>query len=244
MFHQTNSEETRLHTRRRWRTRTTRVLNAFILSAATVVAGALALSSPAQASVLPGGVLPQIGASLSAASSCHGPRGYGEKYLGAVWPGDFHGVPVYSNGVSGSFTDCLHSTRTPAGRVVVDGFSWQCVELVDRLYLTKGWIESPWRGNGDQMFSTAPRSFRKQRQGFISYVDPGDVISFDGPAGNTAGHAAVVAKVDGSYLTIVNQNTDAADVLSHAHLVRGRIIMVGWAGWRPIGIVHSPADRR
>jgi hypothetical protein len=172
-------------------------------------------------------------------SGCRGPSGFGKEFLGPRWPGGFRAVPVYSNGVSGSFTDCLHSTRTPEGRVVLDGYRWQCVELVDRLYLAKGWIEATWRGNGNQMYFTAPRKFRRQRQGHISYVHPGDVISFNAPGGGY-GHAAVIGRVQGNYLTIVNQNTNRASMLSHAYLRGGRIDMVGWAGWQPIGVVHAP----
>lgn len=172
---------------------------------------------------------------------CAGPSDFGRTYLGAVWPGGFHAVPVYSNGISGSFTDCLHSTRTPKGHWVVDGYEWQCVELVDRLYLAKGWIGSTWLGNGDQMFYTAPRSLRRQRQGAITRVAPGDVISFNGPAADPDGHAAVIARVRGRFLTIVNQDTGAGAVLSHAWLRRRRIEMVGWAGWSPIGVVDRPS---
>lgn len=176
-------------------------------------------------------------------SGCRGPRGYGMRFLGDRWPGGFRGVPVFSNGTSGSFTACIHWTRTPRGRVVVDGYAWQCVELVDRLYLSKGWIESTWRGNGNQMFYTAPPNLARQRQGHIGYVHPGDVISYDSPGGGY-GHAAVVSRVRGSFLTIVNQNTDRANMISHAYLRQGRIEMIGWAGWRPIGVVHHPWRRR
>ncbi len=194
----------------------------------------------AAGAVLGTGAAATAGAAVQSAGSCHGPADFGRVYLGAVWPGGFRGVRVYSNGVSGSFTDCLHSTRTPSGRVVVDGYAWQCVELVDRLYLSKGWIRSPWLGNGNQLFATAPRFMREQRQGSVNRVWPGDVISFDAPGGRGAGHAAVIARVQGSYLTIVNQNTDRANVLSHAYLRHGRIEMVGWPGWTPIGVVHAP----
>jgi hypothetical protein len=175
-----------------------------------------------------------------ASRSCHGPKGFGAVYMRADWPGGFHGVPVFSNGVPGSFTNCLHWTRTPSGMAVVDGYEWQCVELVNRLWIKKGWIHSYWRGNGDQLFATAPRDARKQRQGRIRRVHPGDVISFAWKAGGP-GHAAVVARVQGSYLTIANQNTDRANVQSHAWLRSGRIVMVGWPGWRVIGLVHRPS---
>lgn|GEM_PF-6835840 len=183
------------------------------------------------------------GAALAgvAAGSCSGPPGFGSQYMGSTWPGGFNGVPVYSNGISGSFTDCLHSTKTPSGRYVVDGYEWQCVELVVRLYLTKGWISSTWLGNGDQLFSTAPRGLAKQAQGSISDVHPGDVVTFNAPGGG-AGHAAVVSQVQGDYLTIVNQNTDYGAMISHAYLQHGSIEMVGWPGWGPIGVIHAPAS--
>lgn len=163
-------------------------------------------------------------------------------YYGRVWPGGFEGVPVYSNGISGSFTDCLHSTRTPQGNLVLDGYEWQCVELVNRLYLTKGWIKSTWIGDGNQLFYTAPPSLKKQPQGAIGHVAPGDVISFDGPS--DAGHAAVIARVQGSYLTIMNQNTEPSAVISHAYLRAGSIEMVGWSGWDVIGVVDAPPAQK
>ncbi len=172
-------------------------------------------------------------------SSCRGPRGYGREFIGRVWPGGFRGVPVFSNGLSGSFTACLHRTRTPRGRIVTDGYAWQCVELVDRLYLSKGWISSAWRGNGNQMFYTAPRYLRRQRQGHITYLHAGDVVSFDSPWGGY-GHAAVIAAVRHGYVTIINQNTNRSETISHAYIRRGRLLMIGWRGWRVIGVVHRP----
>lgn len=185
------------------------------------------------------GIGSNAGQVLYTSSSCRGASGYGKEFLGRTWPGGFSGVPVFSNGVSGSFHACLHRTRTPKNRVVADGYAWQCVELVDRLYLHKGWIESTWRGNGNQMFYTAPRFLHRQRQGHIHSIRPGDVISFNAPDGRY-GHAAVISRIRGNYLTIVNQNTNRSSMISHAHLIRGRIVMVGWAGWRPIGVVHRP----
>jgi hypothetical protein len=210
-----------------------RLLQASALCAAAVLGSSSLMAASAGASGTAGAPAPAL------AGSCHGPADFGAVYLGAVWPGGFRGVPVYSNGVSGSFTSCLHSTRTPLGRVVVDGYEWQCVELVDRLYLSKGWIESAWLGNGDEMYRDAPRGLSRQPQGHITFVHPGDVISFNAPGGG-AGHAAVIGRVQGNYLTIVNQNTDRASVLSHAYLRGGRLEMVGWAGWSPIGVVHAP----
>jgi CHAP domain len=119
---------------------------------------------------------------------------------------------------------------------------WQCVELVNRLYITKGWISSTWMGDGDQLYATAASVGLKseQKQGSISYLAPGDVISFTGPI--SGGHAAIVSKVAGSAITLVNQNTPSASTLSTATLSRGRLTMFGWAGWKPIGVIHAPVS--
>ena len=75
---------------------------------------------------------------------------------------------------------------------VVSGEEWQCVELVDRLYLTRGWIRSTWFGNGADMYRLAPRNLAKQPQGSISFLSPGDVISYESPGGVEPGHAGIV----------------------------------------------------
>lgn len=51
---------------------------------------------------------------------------------------------------------------------VAAGFRWQCVELINRLYLKNGWITSSWLGNGNQMFADAPTYLRKDLQGSIT----------------------------------------------------------------------------
>ena len=78
--------------------------------------------------------------------------------------------------------------------------SWQCVELVNRLYMSKGWITSPWYGNGNTIAEpdNVPPGLIEQNQGFISYLGPGDVVSFnDNNPGdhNPDGHAAIVDTV-------------------------------------------------
>jgi hypothetical protein len=117
---------------------------------------------------------------------------------------------------------------------------WQCVELVNRLYLTKGWISGTWSGDGDQLFGSAPSVglTNEQKQGSISYLAPGDVISFTGPI--SGGHAAVVSEVSGAAITLVNQNTAAADTLSTGTLRNGSLVMNGWKGYTPIGVIHAP----
>lgn len=146
-----------------------------------------------------------------------------------------HGVAVHEN------------TACPQGVVdYVDGtpagYEWQCVELINRLYLKRGWTTWTWQGNGNQLYANAPTYLHKKPQGSILHVHPGDVLSLDSST-SAYGHAAVVdtvtANADGSYtLQLVNQNTPS--VYSYATLANGYITMWGWSGWHVIGVVHAP----
>jgi len=85
---------------------------------------------------------------------------------GTSWLGG-DGVDVRSNGVDqGTAKECSKSLSMVGG--VAAGERWQCVELVNRLYLTRGWISSAWVGDGDQMFANAPRNLAKQVNGEIA----------------------------------------------------------------------------
>lgn len=148
---------------------------------------------------------------------------------GNAWLGG-QGVPVCGNGGSSSNDWGRHYTNG-----VYDGDMWQCVELVNRLYLARGWIHTTWWGNGNQMYANAPAGLSRQPNGSISYLSPGDVVSFS--YGNSPGHAAVVASVSGSSVTLVNQN---ASVYSYATLSGGQLTMQGWAGYVVIGVIHHP----
>jgi hypothetical protein len=167
---------------------------------------------------------------------------------GTDWLGG-NGVDVCNNGgvdndwgsscvsVSGAPGD----SNCPAGKIYA-GEEWQCVELVNRLYLTNGWITTTWWGNGDQLYSNAPSGLTREAQGSITTISPGDVISFGdsttGTGNDDGGHAAVVASVSGSSITIVNQN--AQQVYSYATLSGGTLTMTGWAGYYIIGVIEAP----
>ena len=71
---------------------------------------------------------------------------------GPLWlPARGGGVDVRSNGSDeGSDQDCASGTSTVNGNVA--GEEWQCVELVNRLFLTKGWISATWPGSAGQPF--------------------------------------------------------------------------------------------
>jgi hypothetical protein len=185
------------------------------------------------------------GGSASATTKCAGPGDFGATYLSAAWPGGFTGVPVYSNDypTGGSNPTCTNYATTPSGKSVPSGYEWQCVELVNRLYISKGWISARWTGNGNQMYATAPAALKKQPQGSIAFLAPGDVVSFN--TGHAGGHAAVVSQVTGAAVTFVNENTPKSEVLSTGTLSGGKLAMTGWAkSFAPIGVVHSPLPQK
>lgn len=88
---------------------------------------------------------------------------------------------------------------------------WQCVELVNRLYETKGWINpGTWTGNGADKYRTAPAHLMKEPQGGITRVNPGDVVVFNTNYYPTYGHVAVVDNVIGSNVYLLQQNAQPA----------------------------------
>src|SRR5579862_9951601 len=175
----------------------------------------------------------------AAAQACSGPGDFGTQYLSSSWPGGFTGVPVYSDG-GGYVSNCYDYVASPGGASIKAGMEWQFVELVNRLYISRGWISSTWWGNGDQLYFNAPGNLSKEAQGSISHLAPGDVISFTGPVSGDGGHAAVVSAVSGSSITLVNQNTSSSNTISTGTLSNGSLIMNGWAGYTPIGAIHAP----
>lgn len=158
------------------------------------------------------------------------------------------GVPIYSNGPSapnGPSPDtynCFTITGGAGGDgcgsgTVPSGIEWQCVELVNRLYLTKGWITNTWTGNGDALYGDAPSTLTKEAQGSITYVNPGDVIGMS--KSNTPGHVAVISSVSGSNITIASQNTNVVYDTSFK-LSGGNITFSGWSGYTIQGVIHHP----
>jgi alpha-tubulin suppressor-like RCC1 family protein len=86
-------------------------------------------------------------------------------------------VPVFSNGPKdeGTLKDCIAKVSKVGGTRA--GGAWQSTELVNRLYLTKGWITKSWKGAaGTTFWADAPAAFKKEKSGSIAYLGPGDVI--------------------------------------------------------------------
>ena len=152
---------------------------------------------------------------------------------GNAWLGGA-GVDVYSNGATS--TGPSPDTYNYVGGVQ-SGIEWQCVELISRLYLSRGWTTSTWYGDGNRLYANAPAGLTKQPNGSISYLNPGDVITLDGGG---SGHAGVINSVSGSTVQIVNQNTAA--VYSTATWTGGSITMTGWAGYTVQGVIHAPTS--
>jgi CHAP domain len=143
------------------------------------------------------------------------------------------GVDVYSNGASPFYTP-NKPNNTVGG--VVSGEKWQCVELINRLYLAKGWTTANWPGNGNQIYANAPGSLAKEANGNINSLNAGDVLSLDYSDGY--GHTSIVSSVNGTSVTIINQNTMA--VYSAATYQNKTLTLSAWTNYSVIGVIHRP----
>lgn len=191
--------------------------------------------------LLPGSARP---ASRTAPGACGSILLAGTSWLGGT------GVDVKSNGIDQGTGKQCSPALSKVGAVTA-GERWQCVELVNRLYLTRGWITSAWTGNGDQLFARAPANLKKQANGSIISVSPGDVVSIRVRHNGKArghGHVAVVnttGMVTSGTIPLVNQNGGSrgnALVTSYATLAGGKLSLAGGGGWAYsiVGVIHAP----
>lgn len=157
---------------------------------------------------------------------------------GGDWLGG-NGVDIFSNGAEALYTPSKPNNSVLVGTTnVVTGEKWQCVEMINRLYLTRGWISNTWSGDGNELYDNAPSDLSKEANGEITTVSAGDVVSFDNIDG--WGHAAVVDSVVGTTINFKNQNT--GNVNSSATISNKTIDMNGWDAYTVIGIIHSPSS--
>jgi len=166
---------------------------------------------------------------------------------GSSWL-DGGGVNVYSNGAD-------EGTGVSCG----GGINYQCVELVNRLYKTKGWISSYWYGNGgrsspsarDSLWDEAPGNLSKQANGGISYVGPGDEVSiniYDGGTFIEDGHTLIVnnsSSISSGTVYLVSENSgspSSANPQITATLSNGTLTIPNSGAWSypVIGVVHAP----
>jgi hypothetical protein len=159
---------------------------------------------------------------------------------------DGGGVNVYSNGSDeGTLAQCGGTSSVGGAE---SGEEWQCVELPDRLYLTKGWISRTWEGNaGYEFFNDAPPGpggvpLLKQRQGSITYVGPGDVIDI---LLGKDGHVFVdndPGPISNGVLHLVSQNSGTpsdADPEHDATISDGSVHIAG-GDYTVVGVIHAP----
>jgi len=154
----------------------------------------------------------------------------GSSFLGGA------GVTIYSNGPQASYTP-NKPNNTVNG--VVSGEEWQCVELVNRLYLTKGWTTATWAGNGGQLYDNAPGSLTKELNGSITYLNPGDTLVLQDSG---AGHAAIINTFNGTTgaIQIASQNTNVV-YDSTFSLSNKTLSSTGWGTYSIKGVVHHSA---
>lgn len=162
------------------------------------------------------------------------------------------GVDAYSNGPSdeGTAADCSSSSSTVNG--ITAGEEWQCVEFINRLYITNGWIDSNWLGSaGPTFYDNAPSNLSKQSNGSVSYLGPGDIVIINVSDNGVAdgGHALVVndsGDVTSGTVNLVSQNSGYEG--STLPVVPGTLsngsVTVGGSGsgftYTTIGVVHVP----
>ena len=133
-----------------------------------------------------------------------------------------------------------------SGISTLSGLKWECVELVNRLYLTKGWAVAHWSGNGNTLVNSVPSGLIKQNNGAVSYINPGDVITFN-YTGDSHGHAAIINTYDPStgVAQVINQNTSSlymTATLTSGSLSAGTANFTSaWNGFTVQAIVHHPA---
>ena len=169
---------------------------------------------------------------------------------GSAWLGG-GGVNVMSNdGDEGKGKDCSSASSYVNG--VYAGEEWQCVEMVNRLYLSKGWISSHWAGDaGDPFYDNAPGNLTKQPNGSVSYLGPGDVVVINVfyNGASLGGHVLVVndsSNVTSGTVDLVSQNSGDPSKAEPqvSGIISGGSVSVGGGGggwtYSTVGVVHAP----
>ena len=135
---------------------------------------------------------------------------------------DGHGVNVYSDGGDGA-----------------DGY-YQCVELINRLITTLHWSPVIW-GNANKIYYNASTAyFNKYANGSGYRPVVGDIVVWGGGEGNL-GHVAVVDAINGSLLTVVEQNASPSGYNTYAISSSGYIAKTSY-GYYVEGYLHAKAN--
>lgn len=155
------------------------------------------------------------------------------------------GVDVRSNGSAhGTSTACAGwSTTQPT---VQNGYGWQGVELAARLYASKGWgLVQANGGPGTQPYRHAPRYLPEGSRGLRFHANgtgylpvPGDLVV---ETNSTSGRVAVVDRVAGATVHVVEQNAAVTGRYSYA-LTGTTLRGARGAGASVRGVLHSPRN--
>lgn len=213
-----------------------------VTRSATKLKTAIFITVLTAASVLPLLANPDIAHAICGVTCTYSDSWGYQEVSGSGWLTSIGGgVPIYSNGPSapsGPSPDTYNYINNKNNVSTQTGIEWQCVELVNRLYIAKGWITSTWTGNGNQLYANAPSNLTKQANGSITNLAVGDVISMSNGSG--FGHAAVVNSVSGSAIGIASQNTNAVyDTTSFT--IGSGTISTSWSNYSVIGVIHAPS---
>jgi len=162
---------------------------------------------------------------------------WGEVFVPAS---SWNGVDVYSNSPAPVPWDAEGDSGW--------GVRWQCVELPQRFYNQKGWVGAThWPVDyAYQMYDVAPGlGLTRQDNGSISALGWGDLVIWLGERAtpttfDTGGHVAVVTAVNGSSVTIVEQNGLAAERGTRTIALTGGTLSDGRGEIR--GVIKCPGS--
>lgn len=165
---------------------------------------------------------------------------FGEQILaGSGWLSGY-GVPIYSNSYPEYISNDYHYINNQHNQSTQTGMKWQCVELVNRLYMSKGWIDERWTGNGNEMYAKAPSHLTKTPQGSITLnnIRPGDVIGLNSTPDNIYGHVVIVDSINESIITVISQNANTYTTTT----LNSNGSMNSILGYSVQGVIHAPGS--
>ncbi|MBP6741823.1 MAG: CHAP domain-containing protein [Deltaproteobacteria bacterium] len=142
----------------------------------------------------------------------------------------FDGTTAYSNGDN-------TGTGVSCGGVVASGYRYQCVELVMRHFSNKWGIR--FYGNAKDLLANAPRTTNDVwSNGDRAHPPvPGDMLVW---TTGTWGHVALVTRVGGGTLDIIEQNVTGNGRATLPY--NGASVGARWGSWVPAGWVHAKAN--
>ena len=159
------------------------------------------------------------------------------------------GVDVHSNGADeGTATDCVTGAGAEVYNLSVNppqyGDAWQCEELAQRLYNTRGWYSGTFGAYAALIYSSPPSGMTTQAQGHIvlANVAPGDMVV---TKEDTYGHVFIVNSVNltANTISVVDQN-GADGGTSTLDFSGGSLTDATIPNYFVFsGIVHSPNDK-